>query len=744
MQLQLPARRALAVASAAAVVATVAGTTLAALPAQAATLAPPAGDPFAVTTTLTPPNNPALGWRDLRTGATGTYSTPAATPAISPDGTKAAVLTEDGKTDASDVTVVDLATGAATTVTRPSSTDTETLLDPAWSSDGGTIYFTRESGLPGSPADAIYSVPATATAATGTPFLPAGQNGAYPTSSPSGGITYVDETPETQCVVQQLATAGGTPTCLVPSSALPSGVIDVLLPKWSHDGATLALGYETQTGTGIAVVPVSGGTAGTLRTLPATTATGTSDAPYTVSGVSWTGDDSQVIYSVGRFSASNNYSPVNSGVLRSVDVTTGSVAATIAASSNVGADTHVPATSTSAGAQFAPLAPTRIADTRTGLGGHSGPLGAGASFDLTVTGTAVSGTGIDVPTNAVAVALNVTAANPSATGYLSVFPTPASGSAAPTVSTLNLSPHRDVADAAIVRVGAGGKVRVLNVTGSANVAVDIAGYYVPAGTAAGALNYQPLSAPARLLDTRTDGGPIGAAATRDLTVAGHAGVPTSASAVVLNLTGIADAQTYVSAYPAGGTPPVVSNLNLLPGETRANLVTVQLPPSSDANAGTVTLYNNQGDTQVVVDVEGYYDAAAPDQYVPLDSPLRVLDTRNGTYSAIGAAPLPGAHAMGATVTGTLTTSTGEAQVPSNADAAVFNLTGVAPTSLTYLEAYPAGTAMPTASTLNLPAGGTVPNLSITRIGTQGQVALYNNLGKAHLLADLAGYFVPTS
>ena len=62
--------------------------------------------------------------------------------------------------------------------------------------------------------------------------------------------------------------------------------------------------------------------------------------------------------------------------------------------------------------------------------------------------------------------------------------------------------------------------------------------------------------PHRLLDTRTGLGaplaPLGAGGEIGLTVVGSAGVPTSARAVVLNVTATnATADTFITSYPSG-------------------------------------------------------------------------------------------------------------------------------------------------------------------------------------------------
>jgi hypothetical protein len=146
-----------------------------------------------------------------------------------------------------------------------------------------------------------------------------------------------------------------------------------------------------------------------------------------------------------------------------------------------------------------------------------------------------------------------------------------------------------------------------------DVIVDVSGYY----TATGGTGAQFTSegAPVRICDTRPgnpsnlqgaysqcDALTIGAGQTRTITVAGLTGVPTSgAAAVVVNLTGIdPSAPTYLTVYPGPIRPPV-SDLNPAVGTVEANLVVATL-----SSSGTICIYNSAGDTNIVVDVLGWY------------------------------------------------------------------------------------------------------------------------------------------
>jgi hypothetical protein len=131
-----------------------------------------------------------------------------------------------------------------------------------------------------------------------------------------------------------------------------------------------------------------------------------------------------------------------------------------------------PATAGALG-QFHPLTPARILDTRTGVGGVLGKVGPGGTITVDVTGPG------GVPTVGVAsVVLNVAVTQPTASGFLTVYP---SGSSRPTASNLNFVAGQTVPNLVVAKVGADGKVKVFNSSGSTHVIFDVAGWYTDAG-----------------------------------------------------------------------------------------------------------------------------------------------------------------------------------------------------------------------------------------------------------------------
>ena len=233
------------------------------------------------------------------------------------------------------------------------------------------------------------------------------------------------------------------------------------------------------------------------------------------------------------------------------------------------------------GDQFAATAPTRLSDTT---------LAGGAIRTIKVTGAA------GVPVGASAVVVNLTAASPTAGGFLTAYP---HGSTPPTVSSLNFAAGQTVANQAIVPIGVDGSIDVYNLTGTTRVVVDVVGYY-----RYGSKGWFTPTVPVRLIDTRYDGAkaPLGAGATLGLPVGGTHGVPADATTAVLNVTAVQPTTAgYLTVWPHGAGRPATSNLNFGAGQTVPNHVTAQL-----GAGGAVDVYNFSGSTHVIADLAGWF------------------------------------------------------------------------------------------------------------------------------------------
>lgn len=261
---------------------------------------------------------------------------------------------------------------------------------------------------------------------------------------------------------------------------------------------------------------------------------------------------------------------------------------------------------TSPGDRLTSSTPFRIVDTRNGQGDRSAsPLGAGTSLSVTVAGAN------GIPSDADAVVLKVTATNTTAPSFLTLSP---GGQARPLATNLNWAAGTTIPNQVVVKLGADGTVNLYNYSGSVDVVVDVMGWYRPASANPSGLQFFSVQ-PIRVLDTRDCdalGGLYGCPETMsagsqfDVGVVGTGGVMPSAIAASLNAT-VTDTtdSSYLTVWPSGQSRPVASNLNWPSDSTIANLVLASVG-SGLTGPDDVSVYNYAGQTDVVLDVDGYF------------------------------------------------------------------------------------------------------------------------------------------
>lgn len=368
--------------------------------------------------------------------------------------------------------------------------------------------------------------------------------------------------------------------------------------------------------------------------------------------------------------------------------------------------------------KYVAVPPLRLADTR-----GSAPYGY-SNVSSSVMRVGILGR-VGVPADATAAVLNVTIAGSSAWSFVTVFP---AGTAVPDASNVNADGSgRVVANLVHVKIGAGGAADIYR-SAAMGLVIDLVGVYVPVAVGGPGSNSGRLVTRAagalRVLDTRSEA-PIGGGQIRSVDVSA-AGVPTSAAAVVVNLT-IVDARVgYWSAIPDGQTYAGTSSLNAdRDGQTRAGQAIVNLNGNTRFNVFT----ENGG--KLLVDVVGYFSGSSEPitttdgLFVP-SSPLRMFDTRQ-----LRSLP-PWSGSTYEFYVG----NAGSLQVA----AAVMNITGTSPWDRGFVTAYPAGLSRPDTSNLNISAvPQTIANHSIVRVSSRG-VSLFTQ-GGSHLIADVAGWYL---
>ena len=191
-------------------------------------------------------------------------------------------------------------------------------------------------------------------------------------------------------------------------------------------------------------------------------------------------------------------------------------------------------------------------------------------------------------------------------------------------------------------------------------------------------------------------------------------------------------------------PPVkTSNVNVVAGQIKTVLAVV---PVVD---GSIYVYNHGGETDMIVDVFGYFETIPDDtttgRIVPLEAPFRAFDTRE---AAFGNLPL----GTGTVEDWSFDAFTKSVSLPSDGvdlsaqSALLGNVTGVdlarvypRVAATTYLTGYPGDVGRPLVANLNVAEGEVVPNMSLIPYSTTGApnvVKMYNHYGSMHYLLDV--------
>jgi hypothetical protein len=237
----------------------------------------------------------------------------------------------------------------------------------------------------------------------------------------------------------------------------------------------------------------------------------------------------------------------------------------------------------------------------------------------------------------------------------------------------------------------------------------------------------------RLLDTRSTPpvGQLAAGAIRNLTVAGVAGVPADATAVVLNVAAVNPVGNgHLRVFPAGTALPTASVLNFNTGKNTPNRVIVKV-----GAANQISIYAGNT-THVLVDIAGYFELDdSKQQYTPTPTPTNI-----GTLTVPGAVVNnPAASTVNFDV---LATGGIPSYGPISAVTTVaVNVLAENPTSAGHLRVFPAGSALPSSSTNNFVAGDSRSNLVLVSPGTDGKISVYNaSAGPVTVRVSTVGYF----
>jgi hypothetical protein len=284
-----------------------------------------------------------------------------------------------------------------------------------------------------------------------------------------------------------------------------------------------------------------------------------------------------------------------------------------AGTTNIALDIEGYVSPTTSLGRFSPVVPSRICDTRGAGGGIASnqcnlsgaspiPAGGVRTFNVHTSADGIPASGVT------AVVFNLTAIVPSKTTVLTAYP---SNVTRPTASNVNLNAGTTLPNRVIVQVSPTGTVSLWNSVGSVNVAVDVDGWFSASVATAQFTGVTP----GRVCDTRFGNGSdqgctkaaIASGHVLTINVAGIDGVPPMGGAgqpvaVVVNVTAVLPTSTtFVTVYPGATGRPNASDLNVPAGKVATNLVVVGV-----SSLGTINLFNDLGNVNLIVDVLGYY------------------------------------------------------------------------------------------------------------------------------------------
>jgi hypothetical protein len=400
------------------------------------------------------------------------------------------------------------------------------------------------------------------------------------------------------------------------------------------------------------------------------------------------------------------------------------------------------------GLQFFPLpSPVRLLDTRPGQIGcdaPGAPIPGGTSRTQLAAGRTCNG--VTIPANAKALTGNITTVQ-SGGGFLTLYPGDATQ---PLVANSNYGPNEILNNVFTVGLGAGDGAFKIFVTSDTHVVVDVTGYYAPPG--AGGLYFHPLPKPVRLLETRAGfsgcinpGVPLPGGVEAILSARGlceGVTIPNAAQAIVGNATTVnpqGPGFPFLTLFPADAPRPLVASSNYLPGQIMNAPFTVGL-----SAAGAFKIYPTT-QTELIVDVSGYYSAEANDVngagllFNPLPKPVRLLETRAGFTGCFSTGtPL----LAGSTRTQPARGLCDGVTIAANALGLIGNATVVLPQAGGFLTFWPSDAAQPTVAASNFTVGQVFNRHFTVGLGNADGAFKIFTSATTDLVIDVSGFFAP--
>lgn len=369
----------------------------------------------------------------------------------------------------------------------------------------------------------------------------------------------------------------------------------------------------------------------------------------------------------------------------------------------------------------------RAVDTRTGLGGITGPVAAGTWYPFQILGR------VGVPTIGVdAVLVNLTVVNGSTANAAQLVP----NTARHRDTTVLFSGSNDtISNSAVVAVGTDGMLALSSST-SQQFIVDVQGYFTAGDTPApGGFVSVPTS---RAIDTRNGTGyPAGAwsgSGIKSLTLKGKGGVPDTATAVFANITVINDtdtAQLGFTTLPGGGFAPNPAGPGT--GLSFRGSATTAVAAVLNLNAeGVVDIKHDPSYAtgfHVLVDIQGYFDGqVSTSSFTTVES--RLYDSR------IPNTPIPANTTVEVQVGGV----GGLPAASPSVAGVVMNITPLT-SGWGFLTLWPSDETEPNLSSVNYTADSVSNTMVVRPSATTGKIKIKNTgSSTVHIVLDSQGWF----
>lgn len=374
--------------------------------------------------------------------------------------------------------------------------------------------------------------------------------------------------------------------------------------------------------------------------------------------------------------------------------------------------------------KMVPVTPFRAYDTGDGTG-------------TTAAGDVFNGTtrvvDLDPPAGVAAALVNLTYDQTEGPGFVRTW---AARTRRPGTSALNADrAATTAANSAVVAVADDGTF-VLESSTTGRVIVDVMAWFVDAGGATDDGRFVAID-PSRVVDTRlpagdtlTSGSPNPWTATGsriDVEVLAHPDLPDDGTvgAIVLSVGAISGGAPggFVGGYPGGTVYNGTSNVNVLVGETRANMMVIPLDGGSFVSLETLNI------ADVVVDVLGYVTsdtapASSSGLYTSI-APTRTVDSRLGVGTDRLTALDPREVAIPVAAAG--------------ASAVTQNITATGTSAPGYVSAHP-GPTPPVVSSVNYEAPGQTRAAFAFTTVSDDDTTFFTSLVATDLVVDVVGYF----